>query len=962
MSVIKELFMREGTVLNFENAPSFLLDNPEHIWLVCKGRVNIFSVPVAGGEAAGQRLHLFDIEAGQALFGAKPGNGPELGLLAACNPDTIVMRMEKSRFQEIAESCGELVGALLESWVAGFSAGICRDIPPKKYEILRAGQTVTVWEDCLLKPEEKVLWIKSRAGVLHFLANPDLPALEGEVFFPVAANVWVSAQANSKLYVADTAGFLKEDAQWAALRHFHRLALELIRWRRDRTEAEERRRLVNKETKDREFVQKAMHQLTSVVQTGREELPDDAGEAPLLWACRRVGESMGIAVAAPPRRDGRSGDPLEDIARASHMRVRRVILKGDWWRHDNGPFLAYMEEDGRPVAVIPVRECSYEVYDPLHQTKLSLTDALIRSLKPFAYVFYRPLPDRTVSVKDLLSLGLSGRSKKDIAMIMLLGVAGGILGMLIPVTTGILFDSVIPSADRGQLLQISAFLLAGAVAGAGFQASQSIAMLRLAGKLDAGLQSAIWDRLLNMPVPFFQRYSAGDLASRANSISAIILTLSGSSLVIIFSGFFSFFNLGLLFFYNAGLAGVAAGLVILYLALFLAVGYWGVRYARKQLELEGKISGLILQVLGGIAKFRIAGAENRAFYLWSKSFSEQRKFSYQASTTANYFEVFNATYPLMASIVIFSIMGLASESMMSTGRFLAFITAFSGFLGAMAGVTSTIISSLKIIPLYERIKPILETPPEVNEVRADPGSLTGEIEISRLFFRYHAGGPVILQDVSMHIRPGEFVAVVGSSGSGKSTLLRLLLGFETSESGAVYYNGEDLAVLDVQSVRRQLGVVLQNSRLLPGSIFSNIVGSLPLTMDDAWEAAAMAGLAEDIQQMPMGMHTVIAEGASTLSGGQRQRLLIARAIVNRPRIIFFDEATSALDNRTQAVVSRSLEGLNATRVVIAHRLSTIINADRIYVMDQGRIVQSGTYTELINQEGVFAGLAKRQLL
>ncbi|MFZ5642328.1 MAG: NHLP bacteriocin export ABC transporter permease/ATPase subunit [Bacillota bacterium] len=945
----------------FENNTSFLLDNPENIWLVCEGGVSVFSVPVAGGEAVGQRVHLFDVEAGQAMFGLGPCDGQKLGLLAVCNPDTRILRMEKSRFGEIAKSRGELPGALLESWVAGLSAGICRDMPPKKYEILRAGQEVTVWEECFLKPEEKVLWVKSKAGVLQFLANPHLPALEEEVFFPVADSVWVFAQANSKLYVADTAGFLKEDDPWAALRHFHHLALELIRWRRDRNEAEERRRLVNKEIKDREFVQKAVNQLTSVTKARREEFPHDSDEDPLLQACRRVGEGMGIAVAAPPRRGGGSGHSLEDIARASHIRVRRVILKGDWWSRDNGPFLAYMEEDGRPVALVPARECCYEVYDPLHKTKYPLNNGLAWSLKPFAYVFYRPFPARALSVMDLLTLGLSGRSRKDMAMIILLGIAGGILGMLTPVVTGILFDSVIPSAERGHLFQITAFLLAGAVAGAGFQISQSIAMLRLEGKIDSGLQSAIWDRLLNMPAPFFRRFSTGDLASRANSISSIIRILSGSGTIIILYGIFSFFNLGLLFFYDAGLARVASGLVILYMAVFLVLGYLGVRYSRKQLEIEGKISGLILQVLGGIAKFRVAGAENRAFYLWSKAFSEQRKFTYQSRTTSNYFEVFNAVYPLIVSIAIFSIMGLASESRMSTGQFLAFIAAFSGFLGAMAGLTSTIISSLSIVPLYERLKPILETPPEVNEVREDPGSLTGEIEISRLFFRYHAGGPMVLQDISLHIRPGEFVAVVGPSGSGKSTLLRLLLGFETPESGAVYYNGEDLAVLDVQSVRRQLGVVLQNSRLLPGSIFSNIVGSLPLTMDDAWEAAAMAGLAEDIQQMPMGMHTVITEGSSTLSGGQRQRLLIARAIVNNPRIIFFDEATSALDNRTQAVVSQSLEGLNATRVVIAHRLSTIINADCIYVMDQGKIVQRGTYNELINQEGVFAQLAKRQL-
>jgi ATP-binding cassette subfamily C protein len=270
-------------------------------------------------------------------------------------------------------------------------------------------------------------------------------------------------------------------------------------------------------------------------------------------------------------------------------------------------------------------------------------------------------------------------------------------------------------------------------------------------------------------------------------------------------------------------------------------------------------------------------------------------------------------------------------------------------------------SLLVIVPTYERLRPILQAAPEVEAGQAEPGELGGAIDVDRVSFRYHADGPLVLDDVSLHFRPGEFVALVGPSGSGKSTLLRLLLGFEAPVAGAILYDGRDLATLDVRAVRRQIGTVLQSGRLMTGDIFSNIVGASTLTVDDAWEAARMAGLDADIRAMPMGMHSVIGEGLSTLSGGQRQRLLIARAIVSRPRIIFFDEATSALDNRTQEIVSRSLESLAATRVVIAHRLSTVVNADRIYVLQNGRVVESGTYRELMQRRGVFADLARRQI-
>jgi ABC-type bacteriocin/lantibiotic exporter with double-glycine peptidase domain len=251
--------------------------------------------------------------------------------------------------------------------------------------------------------------------------------------------------------------------------------------------------------------------------------------------------------------------------------------------------------------------------------------------------------------------------------------------------------------------------------------------------------------------------------------------------------------------------------------------------------------------------------------------------------------------------------------------------------------------------------------PEVSETNKHPSELQGAIEVSHLKFRYQADGPLVVRDVSLAARPGEFVAIVGPSGSGKSSLFRLLLGFERPESGAIYYDAQDLAGLDAQAVRQQMGVVIQNARVASGSIFDNIIGSAPLTIDDAWEAARGAGLAEDISQMPMGMYTIVSEGGGNLSGGQRQRLLIARAIVRKPRIFLFDEATSALDNRTQAKVSRTLEALQSTRIVIAHRLSTIVNADRIFVMEKGVLVQIGSYRELADQEGLFRALVKRQL-
>jgi ABC-type bacteriocin/lantibiotic exporter with double-glycine peptidase domain len=292
---------------------------------------------------------------------------------------------------------------------------------------------------------------------------------------------------------------------------------------------------------------------------------------------------------------------------------------------------------------------------------------------------------------------------------------------------------------------------------------------------------------------------------------------------------------------------------------------------------------------------------------------------------------------------------------------LAFNVAFAIFIGGVTSLSNTLTDILGIVPLWERAKSILQEPPELNINQEEPGCLKGHLVINHVNFRYREDGPLIIDDMSFHAHPGEFIAIVGPSGSGKSTLVRLLLGFDQPLTGKVYYDGQDLSGLDVTAVRRQLGVVLQNGRVLQGSIFHNITSGALVSHDRAWEAARMAGLAADIEKMPMGMNTVINEGGSNLSGGQRQRLLIARALVNKPKIILMDEATSSLDNHTQAIVTNSLEQLNATRIVIAHRLSTIRHADRIYVMEAGRIVQMGTFAQLSQEKGLFAQLVARQL-
>ena len=379
--------------------------------------------------------------------------------------------------------------------------------------------------------------------------------------------------------------------------------------------------------------------------------------------------------------------------------------------------------------------------------------------------------------------------------------------------------------------------------------------------------------------------------------------------------------------------------------------------------------GLVLQLISGVAKLRVSGAEDHAFRVWATDFAAMRRTAFGSGRIANVMPVLNRGFPVLSSLAIFYTMFRLQQAAVakgetfdiSTGDFLAFNAAFGIFLAAMQALGGASVEILRAIPVWERLRPILEQEAEVDSSKAAPTQLRGAIELSNVHFRYTPEGPWILRGLSLEVVPGEFVAFVGGSGCGKSTLMKVMLGFEQPQKGSVYYDGQDLSTLDARRVRQQIGVVLQESRLIPADIYRNIVGNSSRTIADAWEAAHKAGLAEDINSMPMQMHTYVSEGGGGFSGGQKQRLMIARALVHKPKILFLDEATSALDNRTQAIVTESLDRLQATRIVIAHRLSTIMGAEKICYLEDGVIAEQGTFDQLMEMDGLFAELARRQL-
>jgi ATP-binding cassette subfamily C protein len=967
MSTAAHLFTTEGALLQVGSNQPFWLNEPEQVWFVETGKLDLFVVPLAGSEPAGPRSHFVRVEAGQLLFGlGRNGAGAGVGWVVVGGHETRLYRLPLARLRQVeadAQGARALAG-WVDAWIQLLYAGLSGALPPTECEAVQAGEEISVPEATPVRASSGVVWAKQLEGQSLLGGLEELTLAPGDGVAPLSGTGWLLALDRARVGWTDTPSLLERNLLWPNLIAFHDLASKWAAARLMQADREEAVRLEAKADSQRVALKSAVSHLSALlVQRADRRVAGPEGEEPLVRACRLVGRAAGMAIKAPPtaKRGRLAKDPLGNIAKASRIRVRRVVLGGDWWRQDNGPILAYRQEGNAPVALLPSSASSYELVDPATGAHDQLSEERAQTLHPVAYTFYPAFADRALSVWEVFKFGIQG-AQKDLAMMVLMSMGGVILGMLVPIVTGIIFDSVIPSAAGPELLFLAAALVVTALVEVIFGLTQGVALLRVEAKSDASIQAAVWDRLLRLPTPFFRNYTAGDLALRANGINAIRQMISGAVITSLLGGLFSFFNLALLCYYSLKLTLVALGLVVLNIGVMVSVTLLILRFQRPLYELQGKISGQVLQFITGIAKLRVAGAESHAYAVWARGFSAQKQLDLRAGKVNIVMTVFNEIYPVFTSICLFSAMAYGMSQGLSTGKFLAFSAAFMTFLHAGIDASSALISLVQAVPIYERTKPILETLPEVTEAKADPGALSGRIEFSHVSFRYKPDGPLILDDVSIQVHAGEFAAIVGPSGSGKSTMMRLLLGFEKPESGTIYYDGLDLAGLDVQALRRQCGVVLQAGKLMPGDIYENIVGSSLLTLEDAWEAARAAGFEEDIRDMPMGMHTVLGEGAGTLSGGQRQRLMIARAIVARPRILLFDEATSALDNRTQAIVSRSLEQLKATRIVIAHRLSTIQHADRTFVLRQGRLVQSGTYSELMAQPGPFAELARRQLI
>ncbi len=953
---------------------AFLLDRSDVIWRVESGCVAIFSVGVQEGKPSGPRRYLFTCRRNDVLFGSSPS-------ATQVSTGFLLVGLEESRLKELPYAAlaadGQEETAHFGEHVASWVRHICAVVNPGADQVhadkVDAGHRYQLAADQSVKPApDDVLWVNVESGSVNLVGNQELNLPAGDDWIPLGGGIRLTAAEDAQVVFHDSASLPSLQSAMAGIARLHELCFRFLAMAEQRERQAEAQRVRRSEQLQARDTSAAIHELTNVV-FNRADAPVDPEDA-LMAALMPIGRAMNLTFRPAGRWEdlSRREDPVEAVSRASHIRARRVSLAGEWWKSDAGPLLAFLAEDKRPVALLRSKN-AYVLFDPQQNRRVRVDRNVEQLLEREARSFIRPLPDNPTS---LVNLGRFATRPflPETAIMLCLSAAIAILGMLVPLSTQVVIDLAIPDADVVLLYQLAAGLIAMALGQAAFSYSQDTVLLRMDTGVTANMQSAVMDRLLRLPTRFFRKYSSGDLQNRAMMVSDISQEIGNNAIGAMLTGGMAVLNIALCYYYSARLAVIAV------VSAVIVSGYTAglsslIRGSARKLGLsQGKIFGMQVQLISGISKIRIAGAEQRAFNHWAKQQARQLRVSAviqrleglgglintglnHATTICLYY--FAAA--LLASDAKLAAVGQAGSVFLTMGAFLAFNGAFMSLIAGMTQLSGTIVNVAESWAKRKLVLPLLEAKPEITAKRADPGRLQGGITVNEVSFRYREDGPLILNGVSLQANPGDFVALVGPSGCGKSTLLRILLGFETPEAGTICFDGQDLSGIDVTAVRRQFGVVLQSGSINAGSIFDNIAGAAVITLDEAWEAAQDAGFAEDVQSMPMEMHTYLNEGGGTLSGGQRQRLLIARALVTKPKILIFDEATSALDNRTQAIVSESLIRRQVTRIVVAHRLSTIQDATRIYVMENGHVIQSGTYEELAKAEGLFQRMIARQL-
>ncbi|MXY64371.1 MAG: ATP-binding cassette domain-containing protein [Gammaproteobacteria bacterium] len=970
---IAELAARSGTAVPCAGNLPVRLDDPDSVWFIDQGAVNLFLIEFKDGVEQAAPQHLLRRDSGWLLPGVAPdvrddGQDTTLSLMAKGMPGTMLKRLPASLLSqadpaELAEQA--------DTWLNAITGTLSRFASPlpRPTALAEPGLAQTLSPSCTLSTRHRVVWVsKPSHGAVLFMDIVDQAELAeaggaGETMLPLTRTNWITLFEETTLTGQSTETLAQQGTLLPALATFHAVAFTLERLNRRLAVVDdvnlERARTTSRRTAERVARQRLFNIYDQPID--REASVEDTA---LEDALRIIGRHEGIDFRIPAR-TGPADIPigLVDVLDASGVRARRVRFKaeGTWWRGDSNAMLVFRPEDGRPVALLPGMFGRYREYDPATKRSARISADRASALGEEAWMFYRPLPSGNVKPADLLKIALHG-SAADLLRLVIAGLPGGLIKLLPALALGFVAHEATAGGNVEALYAMAVALAGLGVLGALLHLLQGTAMMRLEGRAASRVEAAFWDRLMRLPPSILHRQPAGDLAMSGMTFQNLRDGLQGVVADSFLSIIFLLPSFGIIFFYDATLGSIALAFSLASLLITAVIGWSQISPYGRMISATRRVAGQLFQIVGGITKLRVENAEGSAFAIWARGYREQKRAELELGALEGHSRAFGAALPFLAAgVLLFAVMSVGDRNV-PVGDFLVVYTVFIVFQTAIARLGESLGTVAAMLPAFDQMRPLLTAVPEA-EIEGEPVEyLGGDILFDHISFRYDPDGPLILDGVTIRARPGEFIAIAGESGAGKSTLFRLALGIDRPTAGAVYYDGRDLRHLNLRQVRRKIGTVPQSVGLHPQDLWDNLVSHHDgVENEEVWTATRVAEVEDEIRGMPMGMMTMVGASGSVLSGGESQRVTIARSVIGNPRIMLFDEATNWLDNENQAKVMRNLTTLTATRIVIAHRLSTLEQADRIYVLQAGRVVQSGSFDELMEVDGVFKELVKRQV-
>lgn len=1006
---LERVFIEHGTLIELPLNYRLLLHDEESVLWIEEGEIDLFALeplrqqleilkskfseiakehqPFLGDKIQGGLHFLRNIHQHSLLlsFASQFKVGKPIVTLVA-NQLTKLRKLSVSFLCSVLEKHPEWqpqVDKHIHEWVSHL-APIFLYRPTPKYLIpLEIGKERKFTADTSIAPvqaefeEEKIVWMQIQQGAIEICGMQTLTLKQGAYFYPLAHSTWFQTTEESCLSALCIHPILSNSLCKEGLLLFHSHVIDALFFNKLTKGKIELNKIKQQSHLDAVAFRESLNHLSNLFSQEDRQFPL-IGTNHIYLACQLIGNTLNLKFTPLPdehtRKFSTVGDYVYALCLHSHIHSRQVTLIDNWWEHELGPLLCFHSEEQYPIALLPNPKGGYHFILPESPEKGVFDPTLFPYLQPTAYLFYRSFPDKEKLTGREVGKFAAKNKGKDLVLFLFFGFLATLVAACIPFISRQLFAVAIPNLDYVILAQSGMALLLIAVTAMVFSLSREYLNLRLQTLVDMEVSSALWQRVLKLPTHFFRKFNVGDLFNRIQIMPQMRRIFSGPMLRELLVGIFSCVYLVPMFYFNSKLAWIGLGVIACGVTILGIAATYLYSLSKERLVTVGALYGKIFQTLMGINAIRTYGCENRFFSNWEKLFSKNKRLEWKMTKWQNLISVVNTMISPISLLFIYATMMIIIKTKMEAGPeasgseeadafrvgdFMGFYFAFTAFTAAIISCFNQIIQLLNIFPIWEQSKVYLESSLESTD-RSQPGELKGEIKVDHLFFRYASDASLILKDVSIHANPGEFIGIVGHSGCGKSTLMRLLIGFETAESGAIYFDGRDLATLDLQEVRKQMGIVLQNSAILDGTIRDNVMTGGMYKDEQIMQALSLAGFTKDLASMPMGLDTVLMNGGGTLSGGQRQRILIARALVGNPKILIFDEATSALDNQTQELISQNLERMNMTRIAIAHRLSTIRNANCIYVMHQGKVMDFGTFKELASRKGIFYDLLMRQ--